>query len=969
MDTNRLGRYSARFSLCFLLVVLSACTLINPPDRSAQEVVKSASDARQYRYLELPNHLKVLLISDPNTDKSAASMDVHVGSAADPQQLLGLAHFLEHMLFLGTKKYPEADAYQEFISSHGGNHNAYTSFEDTNYFFDIDPDQLEPALDRFSQFFIAPLFTEQYVEREKNAVHSEFMAKIKNDQRRSLDVFKSIVNPEHPFSKFSVGNLDTLSADGSDKVLREQLIAFYRQHYSSNIMTLVVLGKQPIDQLETMVKKPFAAIPDRHVSTPTIDQPLFAAGNHGLPLYLQVQPEKKQRSLSVAFPVAEAWSYYREKPLYYIGNILGHEGTGSLLSWLKGQGWAEGLSAGTGLSYRGGATFDVSVKLTREGIAHVDEIVKALFQTVNRIRQTPNQQWLFDEQKQLAEQSFRFQGQAAPIDYVLSLSSGMQLYAPEDILQGPYRMDQFDWPLIERFLDEMVPENAIVTLTAPEAEVDQRTALYQTPFSLEKVSAERLAHWRGDGDMLNSAIQLPEPNPFIARDLTLKFPSLSPEERAIADSGHPKLIQNRPGFKLWYKPDQQFQLPKGTLLVGLQSPLAFESGRNQALLRLFASLVSDQLNEQSYPAALAGLGFSVSAEAQGLLLKIHGYTDKQPLLLDMILETMSRAEFDEQRFENLRREQVRALQNKARENPYMRTFDAIGELLQRQRFSDQALLAAYGELSLDDLQRFHDQLFADNSLQVLVNGNYSSAEAQQMGERLRQALGGQAANRPAEEVARLDERVYTLPVESHYSDAAVMLYLQGDNLDKSTRAALGLTSQILRSGFYTELRTEKQLGYIVTSGAYPVRDVPGLFFLVQSPVAGAATLQREIEQYLQRQLQQVQAIDQETFDRQRAALILRLSEEPKNLWEQSADFWKQIDQHYWHFDFKSQLIASINALTLEGWQQQFAAQMQQLQRALWIYAPGKFADDSKLSGRPVGNLDQFRQQLRYYHFP
>ena len=94
---------------------------------------------REYRYLTLPNALKVLLISDPTTDKAAVSMDVFVGTNNDPRDYPGLAHLLEHMLFLGTDKYPEAGEYQQFISDQGGSHNAFTAPEHTNYFLSLNP--------------------------------------------------------------------------------------------------------------------------------------------------------------------------------------------------------------------------------------------------------------------------------------------------------------------------------------------------------------------------------------------------------------------------------------------------------------------------------------------------------------------------------------------------------------------------------------------------------------------------------------------------------------------------------------------------------------------------------------------------------------------------------------------------------------------------------------------------------------
>lgn len=229
----------------------------------AVEVAKSPLDDRQYRYLLLPNNLPVLLISDPAADKAAAALDVFAGSAHDPLDRQGLAHFLEHMLFLGTEKYPAPDGFQEFINERGGSRNAYTAFEHTNFYFDIDPQYLAGGLDRFARFFTTPLFERAYVERERHAVHSEYQARLKDEYRRTLDVYRQIMNPQHPLSKFSMGNLSTLSNDDGDD-LREDLIDFFQRHYNARTMSLVVLGNASLDQLEAMVKPRFARIPNRH---------------------------------------------------------------------------------------------------------------------------------------------------------------------------------------------------------------------------------------------------------------------------------------------------------------------------------------------------------------------------------------------------------------------------------------------------------------------------------------------------------------------------------------------------------------------------------------------------------------------------------------------------------------------------------------------------------------------------------
>lgn len=111
---------------------------------------------------------------------AAAAMIVGVGSMYDPPECQGMAHFLEHLLFMGSEKYPEENAYDAFMSKHGGDDNAYTEMEHTVYHFEIPQEHLGNALDIFSQFFVAPLMLESSVDRELSAVESEFQL-VKNE--------------------------------------------------------------------------------------------------------------------------------------------------------------------------------------------------------------------------------------------------------------------------------------------------------------------------------------------------------------------------------------------------------------------------------------------------------------------------------------------------------------------------------------------------------------------------------------------------------------------------------------------------------------------------------------------------------------------------------------------------------------------------------------------------------------------
>ena len=156
------------------------------------------------------------------------------------------------MLFLGTKKYPEINDYNQYLSQNGGASNAATYLDHTNYYFDVNTDKLEGALDRFSQFFLAPLFNESATEKEINAVHLEHEKNLANDTWRIDQIDKSSADPDHVYSKFGTGSKETLEIIPKQKNIdvRQQLLKFHNDYYSANIMALSVLGKGSISFLK-----------------------------------------------------------------------------------------------------------------------------------------------------------------------------------------------------------------------------------------------------------------------------------------------------------------------------------------------------------------------------------------------------------------------------------------------------------------------------------------------------------------------------------------------------------------------------------------------------------------------------------------------------------------------------------------------------------------------------------------------
>ncbi len=899
MNSNSLSRKNfSRFSAVVLLICfLVACAQpFSASHQSGAGVVarveaipKSPNDRRDYRALELDNGLKVLLITDPDTDKAAASMDVNAGSNSDPEEYEGLAHFLEHMLFLGTQKFPQSGEYQEFISSHGGSHNAYTSYENTNYYFDIEKDSLAPALDRFAQFFIAPLFNEEYVNRERNAVNSEYQSNLENDGRRSYSIFKQVMNPEHPLAQFSVGSLDTLQ-DKAAGSLEQALHEHYARYYSANMMSLAIIGQESLDELEALALTYFQAIENRNADAPRTDEPLFVQGQ--LPALLEIEPVRDTRSLSYTFPIPVMWEYYRAKPLNYLGNILGHEGEGSLLSLLREKGWVNGLSAGGGMSYQDNATFSFSLSLTEAGVEQIDEISALVFQFIELARRDGIQQWLFDEQRTMADISFTFQEPASPVGLVSSMSRRLQIYPPQEIITAAYAFEDYNPALYREILSYLRPDNALLTFVSQSVSGDQQDPLFGGRYNYFTLSDQRISAWYSEA--IDPALAITEPNPFLPDDLSIRD---VPGSGAVGPQNKPELIVDEEGVQLWFKHDNEFQVPRANFYAYAMTPLFNESLEHNLMSSLVINLVNDKLNEYSYPANLAGVFYGVNSRARGFSIRLGGYNDKQDILLEALLETLVAADFEQERFDIIKTERIRGLENADKQMPYTRLYQKAQALLVNPYWSEQQRIDALQKITLEEVQAFIPRMLENLNLQVLYHGNVEPEEALAMLDILTRYLSVTSAvvDPPFGTVLKLKSgsRVVQEVMVDH-DDSAIVIYLQAPDDTLATRATVSLLGNILRTPFFDALRTEKQLGYVVNAGSMPILKTSGLAMTIESPVADPLQLEAEINIFLNNYESELAAMPASMFNDIKAGLLNNLRQEPQSLGALSGRFWSDI---------------------------------------------------------------------------
>ena len=889
------------------MVSITGCSTILEREilTNSTEVIKSPADDRDYRYLTLDNGLGILLISDADTDKAAAAVDVNVGSYQDPENRLGLAHFLEHMLFMGTEKYPDVDSYSEFIRAHGGSSNAYTADVRTNYFFDINSDQLQPALDRLAQFFISPKLDPAYVEREKNAVDSEYRLHAREDGWRLLMAMNATSNSEHPKSRFNIGSLDTLNND--DGQLWQSLKNFYDTYYVAPNMGVVVYGREPLDTLENWVKTSFSAVPGGTKPNQHIGKPPYVKDELGV--RINIVPLKDIRVLSLSFPVPSVQPYYRNKPLSYLSRIVGYEGKGSLHSLLKSKGWIDSLAAYNSDLPGEYSEFTVRMELTPGGLKNVDAITEKVFDYFEQIRKNGLQSRLYEESKQVAELGFRFQEDRSPQQTVSALAARMHYLPPARLLDVNYLYDGYNPELIQDYLIRMTPQNLRQVVIAQGLKTDKVEPYFETHYRMVPLSAslmKRLATPTHDDQLT-----IPEPNPFIARHLDLVNDSKEKQ---------PEVILDKPGLRLWSLTDTSFGMPRGNVRVMVSSSKASDTPTDNVLVQLYKSLLSRSLNEYGYPAKEAGLNYGISAGRRGIMLSLSGYSDKQSILLDAMLKGIKDFKPKAAAFEQEKAILLRALKNKQFQTPYRLGIDVLSQLAYPSYPEDGVLLKAAEKVTFKQLQQYATDFYQHIHIEMLVLGNYAREDALKLGDEVSSNL---LTDRNAAKRFDLDyhllgdtDRVVTMDIE--HDDSMVISYYQMPETGNRERAQYALLGRLLANPFFNALRTEQQLGYVVFAGPRPFEQRPGIIFVVQSPKLDPIGLEQRIDAFLESQKTALVNLTDAELKQYQQGLIVDLLKKDDNLDDRNGRFWSGIISGETNFDNRLKIADEIRKLTPAG---------------------------------------------------
>ncbi|XP_073021907.1 nardilysin-like [Primulina eburnea] len=1004
-------------------------------------VMKSPTDRRLYRYIQLANGLCALLVHDPEIysdqphgerklgdseededededdeeeddedfgegdggeedeeeeeeegeekgfkgslqKKAAAAMCVGMGSFKDPYEAQGLAHFLEHMLFMGSADFPDENEYDSYLSKHGGSSNAYTETEHTCYHFEVKREFLKGALTRFAQFFISPLVKAEAMEREVLAVDSEFNQALQNDSCRlqQLQCYTSAC--DHPFNRFFWGNKKSLADAVENGInLRDHILKLYNDYYYGGSMKLVIIGGETLEVLESWALELFSNVRKGLSVKPEIglNVPIWKAGK----LYW-LEAVKDVHILDLSWTLPSLRKDYLKKAEDYLAHLLGHEGKGSLHFFLKAKGWITSISAGVGDEGMSRSSiayiFGMSLHLTDSGLEKIFEIIGFVYQYLKLLRQNPPQEWIFKELQDIGNMEFRFAEEQPADDYAAELAGNLLVYPPEHVIYGDYSYEVWDEEMIKYLLNFFGPANMrvdIITKSFNKSYDVQHEPWFKSRYVEEDIPSSLMELWK-DTPEINSSLHLPSKNHFIPRDFSIRADKAPCD---VADASSPICILDEPHMKLWYMLDSTFRLPRANTYFRISLKGGYSNLRNAVLTEIYILLLKDELNEIIYQASVAKLESSVSLYGDKLELKLYGFNDKLSVLLDKVLGIAKLFLPKDDRFKVVKEDMERTLRNTnmkpLNHSSYLRL-----QVLCQGFWDVEEKLCLLSDLSLADLRAFVPDLLSQLYIEGLCHGNLLDEEALYISDIFRSNLSVQPLPielRHREFVMCLSpgaDLVRDVRVKNKLeTNSVVELYFQiepeGVDLTK-LKALTDLFDEIVEEPLFNQLRTKEQLGYVVDCSARVTYRILGFCFRVQSSEHDPVYLQGRIENFINGLEKTLDKLDSETFENYKNGLMGKLLEKDPSLLYETNRFWGQIVDKRYMFDMSKKEAEELNGVQkkdIVDWYRTYLRQSSPKCRRLAIRVWGCNTDLSNAqvtSAQVISDLEEFKKNSKFY---
>jgi len=901
LNLNFKTKIMKKFTTLFLvtsLVVLNVAADIN----------KSPNDPREYSTFTLKNGIEVVTVSDPKLTTSAATLSVGVGQFQDPENAQGIAHFLEHMIFMGSEKYKSPNEYMQFISENGGSTNAFTAAEQTTYLFSINSRMFSQALDRLSSAIKAPLFDASMVEKEISAVNSEWLLARQRDQFVVNRVSVNTSNPNHPKSQLGVGNNETLSRE--KEILLSSLREFYNQYYSANLMKLVLVGNQTPRQLKSYAKKYFGNIKNKNIERPLTTQSGYL--DNSLLKNIYVQTKTGTPSLTLEFPFTDNRDKWKSKPNQYVSRLLNSQEENSLYSYLTNEGYIESGSASINPNVWGadGAVF-IDFILTDKGVANKDLIINLAFKYIDLISTQGINEKYYDEMKAINDREF--EDYSPPQALNLAVNFGSQIFdvPVKNLIDYGLKTDSFDEKAIRDVLSQLSPSNVRIYHLSPDEETSIDLKYADGSYRLESISQDEINNW-GSTEI---AIYLPEPEVISIDDINdITFASKEYET--------PQIVYSEDAVQAFLSQSINHKNNKGIMQVNLMSPTSGKSAQIEAELSLILYHFFKK-NRSKLAKAYRGAGVSIIPQPDqygNLSFIFVGRSLNQIKYAKELMESFATFNIKDWELENAKKVILDSLEDAEEDEISNQLFTYDSELDKTSRWNRSQVIKAMKNVTLESILNTHKEFKSSIFLDIYAYGNYDPTKVKDFAKELRKIMGpsSQLTHYRYKPVFKSVPGTAMMKKVSIPKDGVGILdnYIYPEKSKKIT-AQLSLINKLFRPTFFNELRTNQEVGYIASSFSSETNEYPTLSTVIVSDSNNLKELKEKVMGFNYGFAVAFKNLNNETIENVKKAMIEELEKEAENLFVESSTYLEDWSEGNYEFDSNQSMINHIKNTTKE----------------------------------------------------
>lgn len=694
-------------------------------------------------------------------------------------------------------------------------------------------------------------------------------------------------------------------------------------------MTLCIIGKESIGDLEQWARQYFSDVPNKNAPTPAdewrglIDVYLPQKSA----TLLEVVPVAESRRLTMMWPISLPSRSAKAaalalKPESVISHLLGHEGKGSVRSLLAAKGWANAVQVAPSADISDCQLFEVNVDLTEAGLQHRNEVADIIFSFIDLISTKDSTisptgtipAYIFQEVEALSRISFNFSEKAEPADFASSVVADMQnFHQPSKYLTGTRLFNYY--PItsqceVARYLSYLTPQNLHMSVISKDFEGKTRKEAewYGTKYNEVKTLESETKRWGKVTKDLFPSLALPAPNALIPENFELlapivKKPSQTEKDQELARA--PTLLREDGRWTVWHKLDKSYQQPRIYAVVSLAVPSTKYDATFVMTSRLFTSCFMDSINEFIYDARLAGLGFNIEFTSKGVQLLFEGFSDKIGPYVEKVMRALTEFKPDAKAFMRYLDQQKRSLAGWKTQQPYYHSAYYASLATETLQFPVASLEAALSRLDISCLDHFLSSILNESAGQALVMGNIDEHGAEQLVGIIEHAFPFTTlapALRSRRYVSIMPPATAEIPgyklahPEPNEQDdnCAATFYFQLPSRRPEDTVPLELLADAIEQGFYNTLRTQQQLGYIVYSGIRSREGVYSLTLTVQSNILSGEGLSRRIEDYLDTAITELTNLSAADFEAFKEGIRVRKLEPDQRLSTHASRFWSEI---------------------------------------------------------------------------